>query len=655
MAENDLNEVIEELVVDPEVITVNIDDTLTVSGEAADAKAVGDALALKADRSELSAAITVNGQSADAQGKIIVYGDQVEMSSTDDTKVQAAIAAVDAKTGATIPVNGEQGAVSIEQAIAAAAGSSMSVTGNTLQITGDITDSSDAMSNLRVGTTALPVKDTGAVRSVNNVAPGTSGNVQISTVDAARQLVSENTQLVEGAFIRRTSGGTASIGTGDAYLGVIRGNSVHTGVVEESFTTTVTSSAQEPIAAEVTELATFREQAETGGTYTFTYSGSWDKNPASWGITVTGTPASGDVITVVWVEAERGTITPATPTAFTGSNWNLYNHTAGYARVIRYSDEYGFGISGAYTALKYSATESGTQTTITPVNGIFTVPSDGYVFVTGGNATNTAIWMQQSDWAESYDGSWKAHSEDIISLTDAMQNFPNGLCSVGDVRDEINLNTQEAQVRIERMEYSAENLADVIAAGRAYDADEDYIYAVYLDEDMPDPVDIEVDGSYAADDHGMEWFDDTDAPVDTQIIYGDNLVDKLRTDVVTKSQDIVDNLTTNDAKKVLSAKQGKALNDLLGFVFPSGHTASVAALVSKVISAGENRIVIFTTSSAVSKLFANNVGGTGYGIAKNVQGSNRVDYTMIQPSSGTITLGTINTTNNAVTVVKQFT
>ena len=30
------------------------------------------------------------------------------------------------------------------------------------------------------------------------------------------------------------------------------------------------------------------------------------------------------------------------------------------------------------------------------------------------------------------------------------------------------------------------------------------------------------------------------------------------------SSDIADNLTTNDATKVLSAKQGKALNDMIG-------------------------------------------------------------------------------------------
>ena len=46
-------------------VAVPIDTTLSISGQAADAKAVGDALALKADKSELAQSITVNGQGAD--------------------------------------------------------------------------------------------------------------------------------------------------------------------------------------------------------------------------------------------------------------------------------------------------------------------------------------------------------------------------------------------------------------------------------------------------------------------------------------------------------------------------------------------------------------------------------------------------------------
>ena len=77
MSEINLNEEVEMVVEDASVITTPIDDTLTISGDAADAKAVGDALALKADRSELQNAITVNGQSADAQGAILIDGDEI--------------------------------------------------------------------------------------------------------------------------------------------------------------------------------------------------------------------------------------------------------------------------------------------------------------------------------------------------------------------------------------------------------------------------------------------------------------------------------------------------------------------------------------------------------------------------------------------------
>ena len=78
MSEINLNDVVTHTVRDAEVITVEIDDTLSISGEAADAKAVGDALALKADKTELQTAITVNGQSADAQGAIIVNSDDIK-------------------------------------------------------------------------------------------------------------------------------------------------------------------------------------------------------------------------------------------------------------------------------------------------------------------------------------------------------------------------------------------------------------------------------------------------------------------------------------------------------------------------------------------------------------------------------------------------
>ena len=121
MADNDLNEVIEETVDESTVITVPIDTTLSNSGEAADAKAVGDALALKADASSV-VAITVNGESPDNQGAIIIDGEDIKMSSTDNTTIKEKIVAVDAKTGADIPVSPAAGASTIAQAISDAGG-----------------------------------------------------------------------------------------------------------------------------------------------------------------------------------------------------------------------------------------------------------------------------------------------------------------------------------------------------------------------------------------------------------------------------------------------------------------------------------------------------------------------------------------------------
>lgn len=116
MSEINLNEEVEMVVEDASVITTPIDDTLTQSGEAADAKAVGDALATKADISQVTG-ITVNGQSPDAQGAILIDGDEIPVSGTDSTLLVEALAALDAKTGADIPINGEEDADPIADVI----------------------------------------------------------------------------------------------------------------------------------------------------------------------------------------------------------------------------------------------------------------------------------------------------------------------------------------------------------------------------------------------------------------------------------------------------------------------------------------------------------------------------------------------------------
>lgn len=386
--------------------------------------------------------------------------------------------------------------------------------------------------------------------TVNGIEPdSTTRDLELEVVPLADNLTSEEAQINTGTYITRTSGGEASIADGPAWLSDIKGNMVKTGYVPESLQMTVSladPTTEDPITASI-DRDTFVEEVTSSGTITLTYSNAWSEDPATYGITVTGTPVAGDQIVVVYVKENRGTITTASPTSFVSTGWNLYNHTAGYARVVKYSEEYGFMIAGTYTALKFAETLTGEQTTITPVNGYFTVPADGYVFVTGGNNTDTEIWMTWSDWTEQANGgTFEAYSTTSIDLSGVMVNFPDGLMKIGNYVDEINLNVGRAYSRIEKMEYTAENLADVIASGVPYDTDTGYIYAVRVE---PVTYTITLDGGYTVSDHGMEMFLGTTIPLTASSLYGNDLKGKLRRDVLTISQQT---LTAAQKAQVLS-------------------------------------------------------------------------------------------------------
>ena len=286
----------------------------------------------------------------------------------------------------------------------------------------------------------------------------------------------------------------------------------------------------------------------SSSTITLTYSTGWSADPSLYGITVTGTPIAGDVITVVYVKEVRGTIYQSDPSGFISTGWNLYNHAAGYARVIKYSDTYGFKISGTYTGLEFSTTITGSRVSLTPVSGYFTVPSDGYVFVSGGNTTDTALWMTWSDWGSGYNwtgseqGDFEVYEEHQIDLSTFMaENFPYGLMEVGTMQDEINLNTGVAVSNVQRLVYNSTNLANAKASGLQYEYDENYIY---IERSNPVEYFVEIDGDYTAFDHGMELFTGAEQDVYSETIYGANLKNKLERDVLTISQQ-----TLTDAQK----------------------------------------------------------------------------------------------------------
>ena len=566
MSENNMNEMFTEQFVDPAVVTVPIDDTLQNSGEAADAAAVGAALALKADAASITA-IKVNGESADNQGNIIIDGTDIKMGGGSQTSLSDAITSAAGRTGADIPVSGEPGAMTIQAAIsqvdAANATTIPMAEGSTTTVAQKISamDATAAAHGASIvalqGKTAgdIPV-ETGStetvkdalgarVKTVNGEGPDSAGDVTLRTVPEAENLVSSLSQTSTDEFILRTSGGEASIETGGAWLMDIRGAGVKTGYTARSVNLTVTETGTEGHMEATADDDAVEELVAEGGTYTFVYSTEWtlggeSADPADYGITVTGTPVAGDTMVLVYVKEVPGTILVANPTKFVSTGWNLYDNANGYARVVKYSATQTYRVSGAASALKFSSTYSGTKSDITVTSGAFDpfsasdpIGTTGYVWVTGGDAT-TAIWTARSDWGSGYDGTLEAFTSTEIDLSDIMDEyFPNGLLRAGDTADEINLNIGVCYVRVERLANNAANMATAKGSGREFDYDEDYIYLALAAEVSHN---VSIDGTYTADDHGLEWFDDTEGPVEATTLYGNNLKNKLERDVLTISQ-----------------------------------------------------------------------------------------------------------------------
>ena len=567
-----------------EVVTVPIDDTLTIEGQAADAKATGDALALKADKSELQAAITVNGQGADAQGVILIDGEDIPMSGTDSTTLKAKITAVDGKTAADIPMSDAPGARTIAQELSESEGRTaediLMAPGSEITLAAKIgamdnvaTANSNAITQLQGKTaedihmgaeeeTTVAEAVNARVKTVNGNTPDANGNVEVDHALTADNLTSSSSQNSIGEWTRRTSGGSASIADGDAWMSSVRGNRVHVGYMPEVLNMTVSPAPREqgetPITAEI-DLDTFIQAVSGSTTITMTYTTSWSTNPATYGVTVTGDPVSGDVITIAYTAEIRGTIIQSDPQTIVSTGWNLYNNDLGYAIGLKYKETATFKIEGTYTAVKFSTTIDGTKTTIVPSNGLFTITANGYIWVVGGNATDTAVYMTWDDWVLDGPDAWEAYTESVIDLSEVMEEyFPNGLLRVGNIRDEIDFNTGMAISNVDRLAYSAENLEQAKASGRTYEYDTDWIY---MERAVPLVHDVDVDGQYDVSDHGLEYFTNTPIAVYAIVIYGNNLKNKLERDVLTKSTDLVNNLTTNDATKALSAAQGKALSE----------------------------------------------------------------------------------------------
>ena len=572
MSEIDLNEAVEVEVIDATVITVPIDDTLSNSGEAADAKAVGDALALKANLSDV-VTIDVNGQEADNQGHILIDGSDIKTSSAASAPtLTAAIEAVDAKTATDIMMSSDPGASSVAAAIEAAAEAAADIDATTvmMQEGGNVSvadkianmdlvasTNSQAISALQAktaneivmsSTDSTSVKEAieDKVGSVNGVGPDETGNVQVNHTLTADNLTSANSQTNTATYVRRTTGGSSPIHTGDAWMNLIRGNRSHTGYIPESLTPSKTEAPREegdaPLSFTVNNATFITKVAGVSTTKTFTFTTSWSEDISEYGIEAEN-EISGDQITIVYVAENRGTIVQSIPEKFISTGWNLFNATLGYAIGLKYADPAQFRIKGTYTSVKFSATLDGTKTTITPVDGLFTLSANGYIWVenSGGTLADVQVYMTWTDWVGANDGpsTYEAYTESVIDMSGLFTEedcpFPYGLLQCGEIRDEVNFNTGVATSKVARLAYSAENLDTVRGYGRPYEYDTNYIYYERAEYGEVDLDDYNLDGQYAADDHGLEMFSGTPIAVYAVAVYGNSLKNKLEVDVATLS------------------------------------------------------------------------------------------------------------------------
>ena len=461
--------------------------------------------------------------------------------------------------------------------------------------------------------------------TVNGNTPDTSRNIFIKEVPLATNLSSDIAQYVAGTFIQRTTGGGTPVSNGEASLTSIKGNMVHEGVVAESIDMTVTGEA---ITATL-DRDTFVSYVSSSGTITLVYTSSWSADPANYGITVSGTPTDGDTITVVYVKEDRGTIYTATPSAFNSTGWNLYDKTTGIAKVVDYSTQYGYLVGGSYTLLEFATTISGTRSVVDVNNGHFSVPSDGYIFVTGGDAT-TYILATWSDWTDGYSGNFQSYTVDTIDLSEIMVDFPYGLLAVGGVRDEINIAAQLAIHRVQRLDY-ADNIEDVIASGLAYEADTNYVYVVLA---TPTTESIELDGDYIVSDHGIEFYDGTDVPVVSESLYGENLKDKLRTDVLTIS---AQTLTATQKAQVISNIGAVGVNTLDGVSFLKFSIQANASLTLTLSNTYRGLLICGSTANNDNGLVALRTTSGGVPVAQTLVGASTQTFNVSTNNKVTIT------------------
>ena len=90
--------------------------------------------------------------------------------------------------------------------------------------------------------------------------------------------------------------------------------------------------------------------------------------------------------------------------------FNAYNNTAGTAKLL---GGYEYQITGTYTAISYTDINGNAETITPDADGKFTPTNDGTMTVMGGNGTDTCIHLV---WDGERDDEWEAYKENSYAL-----------------------------------------------------------------------------------------------------------------------------------------------------------------------------------------------------------------------------------------------
>lgn len=298
---------------------------------------------------------------------------------------------------------------------------------------------------------------------------------------------------------------------------------------------------------------TYEAEAGETGTTVFSYDGSdWTPGLTAYGITVTGDIYDGDGLSVLYTGSIYTPMQDTTPVSFTALGLNSFDKDNPTTKVIDgvtyyivkavggLADGYViYGGSGATITGGVAATDN--ESAITTTTGATTLvvnPTTGatYIyFTTTGSIDDVCVHPQ---WSGYMNEAYEAYSESTVVLPtkDTNGHALPALISVGNVGNIMDLENGIFTQYVESIP-ATEELIQQYRTGKTwgvdYVFDSNHIYQV-----LDTPVEIAMEetiNTYNENDFSVEYYNGTSVAVPTVCYYMTNLVDKLRRDVLTKS------------------------------------------------------------------------------------------------------------------------